>query len=426
VWHSFCDTTVCFARRQKETNQMSNMIMENWTPIMMEPFSGPNQAARRCDSGLRRSGGVKLKRRRVHHQMLKKIGREGNRRKPDTERGRKRILIVDDQQGVRDRLTTLINQQSDLKVCGEARNAEEALKLIATSKPHVAIVDVSMERGSRIKMIKNILATCPDLAVIVLSIRDRMICGEQPIRTRTRSHVLKREVTENVLHAIRCVIDGKLCLINEMTRMLAGKFWEDEPFAPGFPADLITDQQFEVFQLLGRGYSNTQVAQELRVSVNTVRGFCAGIKQRLKLSNARELLSEAVRWYQRQGLKSSRFGGKGTPLAGAHIDLQERTPTNNGFHSVHFAKTARSTTMENVESGSAFAGSMVELLSNRELEVFRLLGCGCNNQQIAKEMRITFKTVHSFRGRIKEKLKLSSATEVPRAAWRWHEQQNSH
>ena len=67
--------------------------------------------------------------------------------------------------------------------------------------------------------------------------------------------------------------------------------------------------------------------------------------------------------------------------------------------------------------------SMLEKLSDRESEVFRLLGRGWSTPQIAGQMNVSFKTVHSFRGRIKEKLKLSSATEVLREALRWHDRQ---
>jgi DNA-binding NarL/FixJ family response regulator len=80
-------------------------------------------------------------------------------------------------------------------------------------------------------------------------------------------------------------------------------FAESELFAPGFPADLITNRQMEVFKLLGLGFSHGQIAQKLNVSVNTVRTFCLRIRKKLKLSNARKLLREAVLWRHRQILK---------------------------------------------------------------------------------------------------------------------------
>jgi DNA-binding NarL/FixJ family response regulator len=76
-----------------------------------------------------------------------------------------------------------------------------------------------------------------------------------------------------------------------------------------------------------------------------------------------------------------------------------------------------------VEGKSPAAISPVELLSDRELEVFHLLGRGLGTRQIAEEMHVGFKTVQSFNARIKEKLKLLNATELMREALRWHDSQ---
>lgn len=80
-------------------------------------------------------------------------------------------------------------------------------------------------------------------------------------------------------------------------------------------------------------------------------------------------------------------------------------------------------TEELVPGGLPPVASLVELLSDRELEVFNLLGCGYSTRQIAKELRVGFKTVQSFRVRIKEKLKLATATELLREAVRWRDRQ---
>jgi DNA-binding NarL/FixJ family response regulator len=82
---------------------------------------------------------------------------------------------------------------------------------------------------------------------------------------------------------------------------------ENEPFAPGFPVDLITDRQMQVFKLLGLGHSHRQIAHELNVNADTVRTHCARIRDRLKLSNTRKLLREAVLWHHRQSLRNSRL-----------------------------------------------------------------------------------------------------------------------
>jgi DNA-binding NarL/FixJ family response regulator len=215
----------------------------------------------------------------------------------EADSGKKRIFIVDDHPLVREWLGTLINQQSDLMVCGEAGSASEALALIATAKPQVAVVDISMEGGSGIELIKNIKAISPQVAVIVLSMHEEALYCERALRAGARGYIMKREATRNVLQAIRCALEGKLYLSHKMAAMMAEKFVEGKAPAPGSRVELLSDRELEVFQLLGRGRGTRQIAEELHVNFRTVQTFCARIKEKLKLATATELLREATRWH---------------------------------------------------------------------------------------------------------------------------------
>jgi DNA-binding NarL/FixJ family response regulator len=351
-----------------------------------------------------------------HQEAVGRAGHDGNGKKPNDEIWRNRIFIVDNHPAVREWLAGLINRQSDLKVCGHAGGPAEALNLIAHSKPHVAIVSTSMDGRSGIELIVNIKAACPEVVVIALAMHDEMIPEERAVRPGAGGCAMKPEAARKVLQAIRCVLDGKLNLVNGVARMLAGKFVQEEAFAPGFPVDLITNRELEVFKLLGRGYGKREIAQELHLSVNTVRCFCGRIKEKLMLSSAAELLREAVRNHDKL------FGGEHALLAGACSDVRERQGTNDGPHGIYAnGKTSMPNGAKVMDGDTPSAGVLVRRLSNRELEVFRLLGRACTVRQIAREMHVSSKTVHTFRARIKEKLKLSCADELLREALRWHD-----
>jgi DNA-binding NarL/FixJ family response regulator len=235
--------------------------------------------------------------RQSHPKVALQTSSDGTGMKPDAESGKKRIFVVDDHPLVREWLATLINQQSDLKICGEAANQADALKLLGSAKPHVAIVDISMEGGSGIELIEKIKAACPEVVVIVLSMHDEMMYAEQALRAGARGYVMKREATKNVLQAIRCVLDGELYLIHKLAGMLAEKFVENDPPAPGILVGLLSNRELEVFHLLGRGWGTRQIAEELRVSFGTVQSFRARIKEKLKFATGNELLREAMRWH---------------------------------------------------------------------------------------------------------------------------------
>jgi DNA-binding NarL/FixJ family response regulator len=97
-----------------------------------------------------------------------------------------KILLVDDHPMVREWLGALINQQADLQVCGEADNAPKALQLVGQVHPNVAMVDISMEGGSGIELIKNIKAGYPEVMVIVLSMHDEGLYAERALRAGAR------------------------------------------------------------------------------------------------------------------------------------------------------------------------------------------------------------------------------------------------
>jgi len=201
---------------------------------------------------------------------------------------------------VREWLATLINQQPDLEVCGEADNAPKALELVGQVNPNVAMVDISMEGGSGIELIKNIKSSHPDVLVIVLSMHDEALYAERALRAGARGYIMKREATKGVLQAIRCVLSGKLYLSEKMAMMMAEKLVEGRPKSESSVIEKLSDRELEVFQLLGRGYSTRQIADELHVSFKTVQAFCARIKEKLSIVSANELLREAVRWHDGQ------------------------------------------------------------------------------------------------------------------------------
>jgi DNA-binding NarL/FixJ family response regulator len=213
------------------------------------------------------------------------------------------VLLVDDHPLVREWLATLINQQTDLQVCGEADSAPKALQLIDSVNPQIVIADISMEGGSGIELIKNIKALHPGVLVIVLSMHDEVLYAERALRAGARGYIMKREATRGVLPAIRSVLAGNLYLSDKMVRSMAERFVDGRPKTEGGGIEKLSDRELEVFQLLGRGYTTRQIADDLRVGFKTVQAFSARIKDKLNLSTATELLREAVRWHDSQQSK---------------------------------------------------------------------------------------------------------------------------
>jgi DNA-binding NarL/FixJ family response regulator len=211
-----------------------------------------------------------------------------------------KIFLVDDHPLVREWLTNLIHQQSDLSVCGEAESAPEALEAISRLKPEIAIVDISLKSGSGIELIKNLKTVQPRVAVIVLSMHEEDLYAERALRAGARGYIMKRETARKVIAAIRQVLEGKLYLSERLTTMFAAKFVDAGAVTVGPSITQLSDRELEVFQLLGQGYETRQIAESLNISMKTVQAFCARIKEKLNLSSATELLREAIRWHESQ------------------------------------------------------------------------------------------------------------------------------
>jgi CheY-like chemotaxis protein len=116
---------------------------------------------------------------------------------------KKRILVVDDHPIVRQGLALLINREADLVVCGEAEEATAALHVLASARPDVLIVDISLNGPDGLDLLKNIRTTHPHLPVLILSMHDETIYAERALRAGANGYIMKQEATEKVLVAVR-------------------------------------------------------------------------------------------------------------------------------------------------------------------------------------------------------------------------------
>ncbi len=208
-----------------------------------------------------------------------------------------RIVIVDDHPIVRQGLGLLIGQETDMEVCGEAEDIPGAIKAIETSRPDLAIVDISLKESSGIDLVKDFRVRAPELVILVMSMHEEAFYAERVLRAGARGYVMKEEATGTVITAIRRVMDGEIYLSDRMAAKMLSKLVAGEK-PSGLPIDRLSDREFQVFELLGGGMGTRQVADRLHLSVKTVESHREHIKEKLSLSSAAELLQYAIRWVQ--------------------------------------------------------------------------------------------------------------------------------
>lgn len=214
-----------------------------------------------------------------------------------------KVFLVDDHPLVLEWLTNLIDQQTDMVVCGGAATVAEAFDGIVAKGPDVAIVDISLKDGSGIELIKKISSDHLPVSVIVLSMYDENLYAARALRAGARGYITKRETAQKVVEAIRQVLKGNLYLSEQTKLLLAKRFVEGKTMEPGVTVERLSDRELEVFQLLGEGYETRQIAERLHVSMKTVQAFFARIKEKLNLATATELLREAILWHENERSK---------------------------------------------------------------------------------------------------------------------------
>jgi len=208
----------------------------------------------------------------------------------------KRILIVDDHPIVRQGLKESIGNEPDLEVCGEAEGMSQALQAFRDTQPDLVIVDISLENGSGIELIKELVAGDPGVKTLVASIHEESLFSERVLRAGAKGYINKEESVARMLEAIRTVLDGRIFLSEDMTNRVLFRTVGSNEDSIQSPMDTLSDRELEVFEQIGHGVPTQQIAEKLHLSPKTVETYRENIKDKLELDNATELTQHAVRW----------------------------------------------------------------------------------------------------------------------------------
>ncbi|MCP4161947.1 MAG: response regulator transcription factor [Deltaproteobacteria bacterium] len=211
-----------------------------------------------------------------------------------------RIFIVDDHPIFRKGLGQLINEENDMIVCGEAEEVNEARRAIEQTEPDMVIVDITLKDKSGLELIKYLHDEYEDIPALVISMHDESLYAERALKSGARGYIMKEEMTTNVIHAIRHVLQGKIYASDNVINTLLGKLGSKSELSSN-PVESLSDRELEVFQLIGKGFGRKEIADILGVSVKTIGSYREIIKRKLNLKNAPELMKRAIEWRNTSG-----------------------------------------------------------------------------------------------------------------------------
>lgn len=208
---------------------------------------------------------------------------------------KKRIVVVEDHPIVRRGIVQLINIEDDICCVGEAETSIDAKELIKKEKPDLVLVDLSLKGGSGLELIKDLKRINSKMLIIVVSLHDENVYAERVMRAGAKGYIMKSEATESILIAIRKVLQGGLYLSSNMqTKMLNKIVSGVNSLIP--EVDRLSDREFEVFELIGKGISTRKIAEELFLSIKTIDTYKSHLKTKLNIKGSTELIQFATEW----------------------------------------------------------------------------------------------------------------------------------
>ncbi|MGA8305215.1 MAG: response regulator transcription factor [Candidatus Acidiferrales bacterium] len=197
-----------------------------------------------------------------------------------------KVLLVDDHSLVRRGFRRMLEDEADIVVIGEASNGDEAVQLARELAPQVIVMDCALPGTSGLAATRKILETDPSKAILMLSMHSEDTLVRQALDAGARGYMLKNAVDLELAAAIRRVAAGELVLDPQLAK----------------PASLrgernagLTARELEILQLIVNGKSNKEIADDLKLSVNTVAVHRANIMETLGIHKTAELVVYAIR-----------------------------------------------------------------------------------------------------------------------------------
>jgi DNA-binding NarL/FixJ family response regulator len=209
-----------------------------------------------------------------------------------------RILLVDDHVFIRAGLRAVINAERDMSVVAEAADGRQALELLPTAAPDVAVVDLSMPLLSGAELTRQLQELRPGLKVLALTMYEDRACVTEMLAAGATGYLVKRGAAAELVTAIRSVMQGGVFL----DPRIAGKMVTTASADPFSPVRELSPQESAVLQLVARGYSHKEIAAQLGVSLKTVETYKARAMEKMNLKTRVDVIRHAVSagWFERE------------------------------------------------------------------------------------------------------------------------------
>lgn len=206
------------------------------------------------------------------------------------------VIIIDDHPLFSRGLSQLIETQKDFKVIGFAKDRNEALSLLDSTVPDLAIVDLNLGQEDGLELIKDILVIHPNTKILVLSMHDERFYAERALKAGAKGYIMKAEAESQVINAIQTVYNGEIYLSENEKNRIKDMVQGSESTDKFDTITTLSDRQLQIFTLIGKGLGTVEIATKLNLSIKTIDTHKENIKAKLHCASSAELRQMAIEW----------------------------------------------------------------------------------------------------------------------------------
>ena len=203
-----------------------------------------------------------------------------------------KVLLADDHSIVRAGLRRIVEESGDMEVIAEASDGREAIQLVHSTTPDVAVIDISMPGLDGLEVVSQLRSHYPELPILILTMHEEGQYVVRAIQAGAMGYITKQSAPEQLLTAIRRVYDGNRYLTDEAAEALALRIAKGSNGQS--PLDSLSMRELQVLRRLAMGHTNREIASAYHISIKTVDTYRARLLKKLDLRNNAELSRFAI------------------------------------------------------------------------------------------------------------------------------------
>lgn len=204
------------------------------------------------------------------------------------------LVIADDHPVVRQGLQTLLSQEPDFLIVGEASDGLQTIEMVKRLKPAVLILDLMMPDINGIEVTRRVKKCSPKTHILILSMYSNEAYVLETLRNGAQGYVLKDSPGNILVHAIREVLAGRRYLSPPLSERAMDTYIQAIKPSDLDPHEMLTARERDVFNMAATGYSNAEIAQRLSISIRTVESHRANLMRKIGLHSQTELVRYAL------------------------------------------------------------------------------------------------------------------------------------